>query len=205
MIYLLTKELDIISSQSGIRHNTCFVPSCLCYARQPSALCLRGTCTPGLTARDSFPCVQLERDAAQEQTQAAQQAYSQVREQYEARRTVAEPHRARRRELREAANSLQVRLGPRSVRENLCDNALSFVAPNSRAAARQAPPIPCRCECLTKHPAFPPRTRAVALAWLCCRMCVSHEKPSSQTQSLQTQEDRDLGNRLFLKWIRFPS
>ena len=51
---------------------------------------------------------QMERDAANELTQTAQEGYNTVRQQYDAKREEAEPHRARRRELREAVNSLQV-------------------------------------------------------------------------------------------------
>lgn len=54
-------------------------------------------------------CMQMERDAANELTQTAQEGYNTVRQQYDAKREEAEPHRARRRELREAVNSLQVR------------------------------------------------------------------------------------------------
>jgi uncharacterized coiled-coil DUF342 family protein len=53
-------------------------------------------------------CMQMERDAANELTQTAQEGYNTVRQQYDAKREEAEPHRARRRELREAVNSLQV-------------------------------------------------------------------------------------------------
>ena len=52
--------------------------------------------------------MQMERDAANELTQMAQEGYNTVRQQYDAKREEAEPHRARRRELREAVNSLQV-------------------------------------------------------------------------------------------------
>lgn len=50
----------------------------------------------------------MDRDLANEQTQAAQDAYTLVRQQYELNREEAEPHRAKRRQLREAVNSLQV-------------------------------------------------------------------------------------------------
>ena len=55
----------------------------------------------------------MERDAASEATQAAQADFNAVREHYEAKKAEAEPHRVRRKSLREAAAQLQV--GNRTV------------------------------------------------------------------------------------------
>ena len=45
----------------------------------------------------------MERDRAAELTQGAQEAHSQLRDTYDARKAEADPHRARRKELRDTA------------------------------------------------------------------------------------------------------
>ena len=47
--------------------------------------------------------MQMERDRAAELTQGAQEDFSQLRNTYDARKAEADPHRARRKELRETA------------------------------------------------------------------------------------------------------
>jgi YD repeat-containing protein len=98
----------------------------------------------------------MERDAANELTQTAQEGYNTVRQQYDAKREEAEPHRARRRELREAVNSLQVRRsvndagvqGHRAVRHDTWGHYMPWQGRQRSLMLYETPSVSSRRACI---------------------------------------------------------